>query len=150
MKRPASRPTALLLVEDTSRESAREFMRLRGVIDCLIRAGGPSLIEAILEHATVPYVIDGDGNCHVYVDAAADLDMAAAIVVNGKTQRPVVCNATESLLVHRDVASRFLPTVAAALEGVELRGDEATRADTRRRPGATGVARTITAGSSST
>jgi glutamate-5-semialdehyde dehydrogenase len=118
---------ALLLVEDTSRESAREFMRLRGVIDCLIPRGGPSLIEAVLEHATVPYVIDGDGNCHVYVDAAADLDMAAAIVVNGKTQRPSVCNATESLLVHREVASRFLPEVAAAMEGVELLGDEATR-----------------------
>jgi glutamate-5-semialdehyde dehydrogenase len=119
---------SLLLVEDTSRESAREFMRLRGVIDCLVPRGGPSLIESVLEHATVPYVIDGDGNCHVYVDAAADLDMAAAIVVNGKTQRPSVCNATESLLVHRDVATRFLPAVAAALEGVELRGDEATRA----------------------
>jgi glutamate-5-semialdehyde dehydrogenase len=119
---------ALLLVEDTSRESAREFMRLRGVIDCLVPRGGPSLIEAVLEHATVPYVIDGDGNCHVYVDAAADLEMAAAIVVNGKTQRPSVCNATESLLVHQDVAGRFLPEVAAALGGVELRGDEATRA----------------------
>jgi glutamate-5-semialdehyde dehydrogenase len=119
---------ALLLVEDTSRESVREFMRLRGVIDCLVPRGGPSLIEAILEHATVPYVIDGDGNCHVYVDAAADLEMAAAILVNGKTQRPSVCNATESLLVHRDVAGRFLPDVAAALEGVELRGDETTRA----------------------
>jgi hypothetical protein len=83
-------------------------MRLRGVIDCLIPRGGPSLIEAIVEHATVPYVIDGDGNCHVYVDRAADLDMALAIVVNGKTQRPSVCNATESLVVHRDVADRFL------------------------------------------
>jgi glutamate-5-semialdehyde dehydrogenase len=119
---------ALLLVEDTSRESAREFMRLRGVIDCLVPRGGPSLIDAVLEHATVPYVIDGDGNCHVYVDAAADLEMAAAIVVNGKTQRPSVCNATESLLVHRDVADRFLPAVADALEGVELRGDDTTRA----------------------
>jgi glutamate-5-semialdehyde dehydrogenase len=116
-------PDAVLLVEDTGRQSVREFVRLRGVIDCLIPRGGPSLIEAILEHATVPYVIDGDGNCHVYVDAAADLDMAASIVVNAKTQRPSVCNAAESLVVHRAVAERFLPLVAPALEGVELRGD---------------------------
>jgi glutamate-5-semialdehyde dehydrogenase len=118
---------ALLLVEDTSRESVQEFMRLLGVIDCLIPRGGHSLIQAILEHATVPYVIDGDGNCHVYVDRAADLDMALAIVVNAKTQRPSVCNAAESLVVHRDVAERFLPMLLPALEGVELRGDEDTR-----------------------
>ncbi len=117
----------LILVDDTSRESAREFMRLRGVIDCLIPRGGPSLIEAILEHATVPYVIDGDGNCHVYVDAAADLDMAAAIVVNAKTQRPSVCNAAESLIVHQDVAERFLAPVAPLFDGVELRGDDEIR-----------------------
>ncbi|MHB1535933.1 MAG: glutamate-5-semialdehyde dehydrogenase [Acidimicrobiales bacterium] len=118
---------ALVLVEDTSRESAVEFMRLRGVIDCLIPRGGPSLVAAILESATVPYVIDGAGNCHVYVDRSADLDMAVAIVVNGKTQRPSVCNATESLVVHAGVAERFLPRVAAALEGVELVGDAAAR-----------------------
>jgi glutamate-5-semialdehyde dehydrogenase len=117
---------SLILIEDTSHESARDFMRLRGVIDCLIPRGGPSLIAAILEHATVPYVIDGDGNCHVYVDAAADLDMAAAIVANAKTQRPSVCNAAESLIVHQDVAERFLPQVAPLLEGVELRGDYET------------------------
>jgi glutamate-5-semialdehyde dehydrogenase len=116
---------SLILVEDTSRESAREFMRLRGFIDCLIPRGGPSLIAAVLEHATVPYVIDGDGNCHVYVDAAADLEMAAAIVVNAKTQRPSVCNAAESLLIHRDVAEDFLPLVAPGLDGVEIRGDGA-------------------------
>jgi glutamate-5-semialdehyde dehydrogenase len=118
---------AVGLVSDTSRESAVEFMRLRGVIDCLIPRGGPSLIASILEHATVPYVIDGDGNCHAYVDARADLDVAEAIVVNAKTQRPGVCNAAESLLVHQDVAATFLPRVARALEGVELVGDEATR-----------------------
>jgi len=118
---------ALILVDDTSRDSAVEFMRLRGVIDCLVPRGGPSLIATVLEHATVPYVIDGDGNCHVYVDAAAELDMAVAIVVNGKTQRPSVCNATESLLVHASVAPRFLPAVAAALEGVALVGDEVSR-----------------------
>ncbi len=119
-------PDALLLVEDTSRESVVDFMRMRGVIDCLIPRGGPSLISAVLENATVPYVIDGDGNCHVYVDAAADLDMAAAIVVNSKTQRPSVCNAAESLLVHADVAERFLRLVAPGLAGVELRGDAET------------------------
>lgn len=119
---------ALVLVEDVSRDSAREFMRLDGVIDCLIPRGGPSLIGAIKEHATVPYVIDGDGNCHVYIDASADLDMAAAIVVNAKTQRPSVCNAAESLVVHRSVAAAFLPQVAAQLQGVELRGDHDTAA----------------------
>ena len=122
----------LVLVEDTSYESAREFMRLRGVIDCLIPRGGPSLIQAVLENATVPYVIDGDGNCHLYVDASADLDMAVSLLVNGKTQRPSVCNATESLVVHRDVASKFLPAAAAALPGVRLVGDEAARTWCRR------------------
>lgn len=119
---------SLVLVEDTSYESAREFMRLRGVIDCLVPRGGPSLIQAVLENATVPYVVDGDGNCHVYVDAGADLDMALAIVVNGKTQRPSVCNATESLVVHRSVAADFLPRALEALRGVKLVGDEAARA----------------------
>ncbi|HVL28472.1 MAG TPA: glutamate-5-semialdehyde dehydrogenase [Acidimicrobiales bacterium] len=119
---------ALVLVEDTSREAAVHFMRLRGYVDCLIPRGGPSLIASILEHATVPYVIDGDGNCHVYVDASADLDEALAIVVNAKTQRPSVCNAAESLVVHEAVAADFLPRAAAALEGVELVGDERSRA----------------------
>jgi glutamate-5-semialdehyde dehydrogenase len=119
---------AVVLVDDTLRESAVEFMRLRGVIDCLVPRGGPSLIASILEHATVPYVIDGDGNCHVYVDASADLDMALDIVVNAKVQRPSVCNAAESLLVHESVAPTFLPRAAAALEGVELVGDAAARA----------------------
>ena len=119
---------AVVLVEDTSREAAVAFMRLREYIDVLIPRGGPSLIAAILEHATVPYVIDGDGNCHVYVDAHADLDMARAIVVNAKTQRPSVCNAAESLVVHEAVAPAFLPSLARDLEGVELVGDEAARA----------------------
>jgi glutamate-5-semialdehyde dehydrogenase len=119
---------ALVLVEDTSRESAVAFMQLRGLVDVLIPRGGPSLIAAILEHATVPVVIDGDGNCHVYVDAAADLAMARAIVVNAKTQRPSVCNAAESLVVHQSVARTFLPSVAEALAEVELVGDEAARA----------------------
>jgi glutamate-5-semialdehyde dehydrogenase len=119
---------ALVLVEDTSREAAVEFMRLREAVDVLIPRGGPSLIRSILENATVPYVIDGDGNCHVYVDESADLEMATAIVVNAKTQRPSVCNAAESLVVHESVAETFLPKVAAALEGVELVGDGRSRA----------------------
>ncbi|HEX9530718.1 MAG TPA: glutamate-5-semialdehyde dehydrogenase [Acidimicrobiales bacterium] len=118
---------AVVLVEDTSRESATEFMRLRGIIDCLVPRGGPSLIAAILEHATVPYVIDGDGNCHVYVDESADLDMASTIVVNAKTQRPGVCNAAESLLVHAAVATDFLPKVAEAMPEVRLLGDRRAR-----------------------
>ena len=119
---------AVVLVEDTSYESAREFMRLRGTIDCLIPRGGPSLVQAVLENATVPYVIDGDGNCHLYIDASADLGMALALLVNGKTQRPSVCNATESLVVHAAVAPEFLPKAIDALAGVRLVGDQASRA----------------------
>jgi glutamate-5-semialdehyde dehydrogenase len=119
---------AVVLVADTSREAAVEFMQLDGVIDCLIPRGGHSLIASVREHATVPYVIDGDGNCHVYVDAAADLDMALSIVVNAKTQRPGVCNAAESLVVHDAVAEKFLPRAQQALSGVELRGDARSRA----------------------
>jgi glutamate-5-semialdehyde dehydrogenase len=121
---------AVALVEDTSHETAVAFMRLRGLIDCLIPRGGPGLIASLLENATVPYVLDGDGNCHVYVDAAADLSMALDIVVNAKTHRFGVCNAAETILVHTAVAESFLPNVAAALAsaGVELRGDERVRA----------------------
>jgi glutamate-5-semialdehyde dehydrogenase len=118
---------AVVLVEDTSRAAAVEFMRQRQFVDCLIPRGGPSLIRSILDNATVPYVIDGDGNCHVYVDESADLDMALDIVVNAKMQRPSVCNAAENLLVHEAVAEGFLPRAAAALEGVEILGDERTR-----------------------
>jgi glutamate-5-semialdehyde dehydrogenase len=119
---------ALVLVEDGSRESAVEFMQQRGLVDCLIPRGGPSLIRSILDNATVPYVIDGDGNCHVYVDSAADLAMATDILVNAKTQRPSVCNSAESLVVHAGVAERFLPMAVEALDGVELVGDDRARA----------------------
>jgi glutamate-5-semialdehyde dehydrogenase len=119
---------AVVLVDDLSRESAQEFMRLTGIIDCLIPRGGPSLVSSVRENATVPYIIDGDGNCHVYVDASADVEMATRIVVNSKTQRPGVCNAAESLLVHAAIADEFLPKVAAQLAEVELVGDERTRA----------------------
>ena len=119
---------SVVLVEDTSRAAATEFMQQRGLVDCLIPRGGASLIQSILEHATVPFVIDGDGNCHVYVDRAADLDMAETILVNAKTQRPSVCNAAESLVLHADIAAEFLTRVDGALADVELVGDERARA----------------------
>jgi glutamate-5-semialdehyde dehydrogenase len=119
---------AVGLVEDTSRDSAVAFMQLEGVIDCLIPRGGPSLLASVREHATVPYVLDGAGNCHVYVDRHADLSMAESIVVNAKTQRPGVCNAAETVLVHREVAAAFLPRMAAAMPEVALVGDAAARA----------------------
>ena len=103
-------------------------MRERDSIDCLIPRGGPSLIRSILDNATVPYVIDGDGNCHVYVHEDADLAMAREIIVNAKTQRPSVCNAAETLVVHRSVAEVFLPRAAEAMAGVELVGDDRARA----------------------
>ncbi len=120
----------VLLVEDTSHETAREFVRLKGVIDCLIPRGGPALISMVEQHATVPWVIDGDGNCHVYVDGSADLEMARRIVVNAKTSRPSVCNAAESLVVHAGIARDFLPRVGSELveAGVELVGDGEARA----------------------
>ena len=114
---------SVVLVEETSHAAAVEFMRLRGYIDVLIPRGGPSLIASILEHATVPYVIDGDGNCHLYVDESADLEMAARIATNAKTQRPSVCNAAETLLVHRAVAEEFLAGITGVLPGVELVAD---------------------------
>ncbi len=120
----------VLLVDDVRHEAAVELMRLTDVVDCLIPRGGPSLIQSIRDHATVPVVIDGDGNCQVYVDASADLDEALDIVVNAKTSRPSVCNAAETLLVHEAVADTFVPRVAAALadHDVELVGDDGARA----------------------
>jgi glutamate-5-semialdehyde dehydrogenase len=121
---------AVLLVDDVRHEAAVELMQLTDVVDCLIPRGGPALIQSIRDHATVPVIIDGDGNCHVYVDATADLDTALDIVINAKTQRPSVCNAAESLVVHESVADAFLPRAATALveHGVELVGDGGARA----------------------
>jgi glutamate-5-semialdehyde dehydrogenase len=120
---------AVILVEDTAYETATEVMRLRDYVDCLIPRGGPSLIQSIRDNATVPVIIDGDGNCHVYVDAHADLDEATTIVVNAKTQRSSVCNAAESLVIHESVADAFLPRIATTLTGagVELVGDDGAR-----------------------
>ncbi len=118
---------AVIVVDDTSREAAVTFMQQEGLVDCLIPRGGPSLIASIKEHATVPFVIDGDGNCHVYVDEAADLDMAETVLVNAKTHRPSVCNSTESLVVHSRVAAEFLSRIDRALAGVELVGDARAR-----------------------
>ncbi len=119
---------AIGLVEDPTRSSAVAFMQLEGFIDCLIPRGGPSLVASVVEHASVPYVLDGAGNCHVYVHAGADLAMAESIVVNAKTQRPGVCNSAETLLVDAAVAPTFLPRLPAALHGVRLLGDAEARA----------------------
>lgn len=120
---------AVQVVEDTSHESARQMMHLNGYIDVLIPRGGAGLIRTVVEGASVPVIQTGAGNCHVYVDAAADLDMAARIIDNAKTSRPSVCNAAETLLVHRSVAEAFLPKAKALLDRshVELRGCETTR-----------------------
>ncbi|MBP3311518.1 MAG: glutamate-5-semialdehyde dehydrogenase, partial [Butyricicoccus sp.] len=106
---------AINLVEDTSRDTANQMMRLNGYLDVLIPRGGAGLIRAVVQNATVPVIETGTGNCHVYVDASADLDMAAKILVNAKCQRISVCNAAESLLVHKDIAEVFLPLAAQAL-----------------------------------
>ncbi len=119
---------SVALVEDVGHESAVAFMRLRGLVDCLVPRGGKALISSLLEHATVPYVLDGEGNCHIYADASADIDMAEKIVVNAKTQRPGVCNAAETLLVHADVAPALLGRLSRSLAAVELVADDRARA----------------------
>ncbi|HEY3378272.1 MAG TPA: glutamate-5-semialdehyde dehydrogenase [Armatimonadota bacterium] len=121
---------AIEFVASTDRAAAQQLMRMNGVVDVLIPRGGAGLIQTVVRTATVPTIETGVGNCHVYVDASADLDMAEELVVNSKCHRPSVCNAAETLLVHRAVAEVFLPRVGQALQarGVELRGDEATRA----------------------
>jgi glutamate-5-semialdehyde dehydrogenase len=120
---------SVILVDDISHETANQVMQLTDYVDCLIPRGGPALIQSIRDNATVPVVIDGDGNCHVYVDSGADLDEAFDIVINAKTQRTSVCNAAESLVVHEAVADEFLPRVCTALaeRGVELLGDVGAR-----------------------
>ncbi|MFE9394743.1 glutamate-5-semialdehyde dehydrogenase [Streptomyces flavidovirens] len=117
---------AVQLVPGESRDSVRELMRARGLVDVLIPRGGASLIRTVVEESTVPVIETGTGNCHVYVDAEADIDMAVDILVNSKAQRPSVCNAAETLLVHQDIADAFLPRALDALAeaGVTVHGDE--------------------------
>ena len=118
------------LVEDTSRESSTALMRLNGYVDVLIPRGGAGLIRSVVENATVPVIETGVGNCHIYIDKDADIQMAVDITYNAKTSRVSVCNAAESLLVHKGIAEKVLPPLKEKLDekNVELRGDEATRA----------------------
>lgn len=120
---------AIQLLSDTSRETARQFMKLNRYIDVLIPRGGAGLIQTVVENSTVPVIETGTGNCHVYVDEYADLDMAVNIIINAKTQRLGVCNACESLVVHRSVAEQAIPAISQALYryDVEIRGDEQAR-----------------------
>lgn len=118
---------AVQLIEDTSRETAAQFMKMDQYMDVLIPRGGRGLIRTVVEQSTVPVIETGTGNCHIYVDETADLKMAADIVINAKTQRVGVCNACESLLVHRNVKDEFLPALAERLreKNVQMRADEA-------------------------
>ncbi|MFK4064627.1 glutamate-5-semialdehyde dehydrogenase [Streptomyces sp. NPDC029674] len=117
---------AVQLVPGENRDSVRELMCARGLVDVLIPRGGAALIKTVVEESTVPVIETGTGNCHVYVDAAADIDMAVDILINSKAQRPSVCNAAETLLVHRDIADAFLPRALDALAeaGVTVHADE--------------------------
>jgi glutamate-5-semialdehyde dehydrogenase len=120
---------AITLIEDTSRESTKEMMRLNGYIDVLIPRGGAGLIKSVVENASVPVIETGSGNCHIYVDSEADIDMAVSIIVNAKTQRIGVCNACESLVIHEDIAPKLLPVLNKELrsKGVQIFADEKAR-----------------------
>ena len=117
---------SIQLIEDTSRETAKEFMQLNGYLDVLIPRGGANLIKTVVNTATVPVIETGTGNCHIYVDKDADLKMALNIVINGKCQRPSVCNATETVILHQDIMTEFVPLMEEALAPykVELRADQ--------------------------
>ena len=130
LKKAGITEDAVILVEDTSREHVDEMMRLRDYIDVLIPRGGKQLIDNVVNHSTVPVIETGTGNCHIYVDEYADVEMAANIIENAKTQRTGVCNACESLVVHEKIAEKALPLICQRLlaKGVEIRGDERARA----------------------
>ena len=117
---------SILLIEDTSRETVKEFMRLNQYVDVLIPRGGAGLIKSVVENSTIPVIETGTGNCHIYIDETANVDMAKDIIVNAKTQRLGVCNACESLVIHENVLEKVFPVVVEALQGkgVEIRGDE--------------------------
>lgn len=121
---------AIQLISTTDRKAVEEMIKLNGYIDVVIPRGGAGLIQTVVKNATVPVIETGIGNCHLYVDRDGNLEMAKAIALNGKTQRPAVCNALETLLVHQDVAEEFLPKVGQALQdkGVEIRGCSRTQA----------------------
>lgn len=118
------------LVEDTTRQSATELMQLSDYLDVLIPRGGAGLIKSVVENAKVPVIETGVGNCHVYIDKSADVDMAKSIIFNAKTSRPSVCNAIETVIVHKDIAEKALPEIKAELDkmNVEIRGCERTKA----------------------
>lgn len=120
---------SIQILHDTSHETANELMHLNKYVDVLIPRGGAGLINAVIKNATVPVIETGAGNCHIYVDKDAELQMAIDIIVNAKVQRPSVCNAAEKVLIHQDVAEKMLPSIAKALfdHGVELRGDAASQ-----------------------
>ncbi len=119
-------PGAISLIEDTSREITAKFMKMNDYIDVLIPRGGAGLIRAVVENATVPVIETGTGNCHIYVDESADFDMAIDIIFNAKTQRIGVCNACESLVIHKNIVQKFMPLLTKRLKekNVEIRGDE--------------------------
>ena len=121
---------ALNIIEDTSRETSMELMKMNGYVDMLIPRGGKGLIKSVVDNATVPVVETAAGNCHVYVDGECDLDMAEKIVMNAKVQRPSVCNAAESLLIDEAIAEEFIPRIfdALAAKNVEIRADEKSKA----------------------
>jgi glutamate-5-semialdehyde dehydrogenase len=120
---------AIELLDSTTRETVQELIRARGLVDVVIPRGGPALISYVMEHAVVPVIETGAGNCHIFVDESADLEMASRIVLNAKTQRPSVCNAAEKLLVHSRIAQVFIPQIVSQLieAGVEVRGDWETK-----------------------
>jgi glutamate-5-semialdehyde dehydrogenase len=126
---PGLPPGAIQLLDSTSRDSVQELIQGRGLVDVIIPRGGAGLINFVVENSIVPVIETGAGNCHVFVDESADLAMADRIVINAKTQRPSVCNATEKLLVHERIAAEYIPRIAKQLAdlGVELRSDEKVR-----------------------
>ncbi|MFC1754055.1 glutamate-5-semialdehyde dehydrogenase [Thermoproteota archaeon] len=132
MKSACEDPDAIQLLEDTSREGVLIFVKMKKYLSLIIPRGGASLIQNVVENATVPTIETGIGNCHIYVDQYADLDNALPIIINAKTQRPSVCNACETVLVHKNIASSFLPKMVKALKekGVEIRGCQQTLAIT--------------------
>lgn len=120
---------ALQLIDSGDREITKAFMKMKEYVDVLIPRGGAGLIRSVVENSTIPVIETGTGNCHIYVDREADLNMAVNIIINAKTQRIGVCNACESLVIHKDIKDAFLPVLAEGLRThhVEMRGDEAVR-----------------------